>query len=75
MIYFFLNFICFQLIIFLQKFLFLPPNFFKNLIKSNISGSIAQLDKIVFPLAPYAASNAFSVAPTEIEGKFNFCSY
>ena len=44
------------------------PNFFRNLIKSFISGSIAQLFKIVLPLALKAASKAFSVAPTEIEG-------
>ena len=50
----------------------LKPNFFKNDIKSKISGSIAQLDKIVLPLAPQAASNAFSVAPTEIDGKLIF---
>ena len=46
----------------------LHPNFFKNEISSKISGSIAQLSKIVFPFALYVASKAFSVAPTEIEG-------
>ena len=29
---------------------------------------MAQLFKTVLPFAPYAASNAFSVAPTEIDG-------
>ena len=44
------------------------PNFFKKEIRSKISGSIAQLDSTVFPSAPHAAINAFSVAPTEIDG-------
>ena len=44
----------------------------RNFIKSNISGSIAQLVKIVLPLALKAASKAFSVAPTETEGKLIF---
>ena len=39
-----------------------------NEIKSKISGSIAQFDSTVVPSAPHAAINAFSVAPTEIEG-------
>ena len=46
------------------------PRFLRNFIKSFISGSIAQFFKIVLPLALKAASNAFSVAPTEIEGNF-----
>ena len=44
------------------------PNFLKNVIKSKISGSIAQFDSMVLPSAPQAAINAFSVAPTEIDG-------
>ena len=44
----------------------LQPNFFKNFIKSSISGSIAQLLKIVVPLARHAAIIKFSVAPTDI---------
>ena len=49
--------------------LILHPNFFKKNIISTISGSIAQLVIIVLPLALTAARIAFSVAPTEIEGK------
>ena len=48
--------------------LILHPIFFKKEIKSLISGSIAQFDRIVFPFACAAAIIAFSVAPTEIEG-------
>ena len=49
--------------------LIFPPNLFKKIIRSLISGSIAQLVSIVFPLALNAAHIAFSVAPTEITGK------
>ena len=42
------------------------PNFTKKSTKSLISGSIAQLFKIVVPLAKLAAIIRFSVAPTEI---------
>ena len=63
---FFLPFI----VIFLPEVFIIQPNFFKNLIRSSISGSIAQLDKTVFPSAPKAASKAFSVAPTETVGNF-----
>ena len=55
-------------VIFLPEILILLPSFFKNNIKSKISGSIAQLNKTVVPLAPKAASKAFSVAPTETDG-------
>ena len=48
----------------------LEPSFFKNKIRSKISGSIAQFERTVFPSAPQAANIAFSVAPTEIEGNF-----
>ena len=48
----------------------LLPKFFKNEIKSLISGSIAQLSNIVFPFACVAEIIAFSVAPTDIEGNF-----
>ena len=44
----------------------------KNLVKSFISGSIAQLDKIVSPFARLAAISKFSVAPTETFGNFIF---
>ena len=40
-----------------------------------ISGSIAQLFKIVFPFALNAANIAFSVAPTEILGKVIFVPF
>ena len=52
--------------------LILLPNFFKNKIRSIISGSIAQFSNSVLPSAPEAASKAFYVAPTEIEGNFIF---
>ena len=58
--------------IFLFLILMVPPNLFKKLIKSMISGSIAQFDSSVLPFAPNAASIAFSVAPTEIIGNFIF---
>ena len=57
------------IILLLEIFIF-PPNLLRYLIKSFISGSIAQFFSTVFPLALKAASIAFSVAPTEIEGKF-----
>ena len=41
------------------------PNFFKKIIRSLISGSIAQFFRIVVPLALDAANKAFSVAPTD----------
>ena len=41
--------------------LIFAPNFLRNVIKSLISGSIAQFFNIVFPLALKAASKAFSV--------------
>ena len=44
----------------------LHPNFTKKFTKSLISGSIAQLLKIVLPLARLAAIIKFSVAPTDI---------
>jgi hypothetical protein len=44
----------------------LHPALIKKLTKSFISGSIAQLLKIVVPLARLAAIIKFSVAPTEI---------
>ena len=44
----------------------LHPALFKKLTKSFISGSIAQLLKIVVPFAKLAAIIKFSVAPTEI---------
>ena len=44
----------------------LHPIFLKKLIKSKISGSIAQFDSIVMPLAKLAAIIKFSVAPTDI---------
>ena len=53
----------------------LHPNFFRNKIKSCISGSIAQLYKIDFPEAPNAARSVFFVAPTEIEGNFIFVPF
>ena len=59
--------------IFLPDIFILQPNFLRNLIRSWISGSIAQFNSIVFPLAPYAANIAFSVAPTEIDGNFILC--
>ena len=40
----------------------------RNIIKSKISGSIAQFLRVVFPFAFTAANKAFSVAPTEIIG-------
>jgi hypothetical protein len=58
------------IVIVLPDILILPPNRFKNKIKSFISGSIAQFFKIVLPFAIKAASNAFSVAPTELLGNF-----
>ena len=44
----------------------LHPALIKKLTKSFISGSIAQLLKIVVPFARLAAIIKFSVAPTEI---------
>ena len=44
----------------------LHPALIKKLTKSFISGSIAQLLKMVVPLARLAAIIKFSVAPTEI---------
>ena len=44
------------------------PDFFKKSIKSLISGSIAQFNNTVSPVACVAAMIAFSVAPTEIFG-------
>ncbi len=58
--------------IFLPEIFILPPIFFRKEIKSIISGSIAQFVSSVFPLAPKAASKAFSVAPTDTEGNFTF---
>ena len=58
------------MIIVLPRDVILTPNFFKNKIKSLISGSIAHFFNIVFPLAYEAANKAFSVAPTEIDGNF-----
>ena len=46
----------------------LQPMFLKKLIKSLISGSIAQFFRIVFPFAKVAAIIKFSVAPTDIFG-------
>ena len=60
------------IIIFLPSILILQPNFLKNFIRSIISGSIAQFNKVVVPRAPKAARIAFSVAPTEIEGNLIF---
>ena len=45
--------------------LMLHPILFKNLIKSWISGSIAQFDNVVVPLARHEAIIKFSVAPTD----------
>ena len=53
----------------------LHPNFIKNFTRSFISGSIAQLFKIVVPLAWLAAIIKFSVSPTEILGNLIlFCT-
>ena len=60
------------MVIFLFDILILQPSFFKNFTKSRISGSIAQFDRTVSPLALKAANKAFSVAPTEIEGNLIF---
>ena len=46
----------------------LQPILFKKFIRSFISGSIAQLLKVVLPFAKDAAIIKFSVAPTEILG-------
>ena len=46
--------------------LILHPNLIKKLVRSFISGSIAQLFNIVVPLARHAAIIKFSVAPTDI---------
>ena len=48
------------------------PAIFKKLVKSLISGSIAQFFKVVFPLAKHEAIIEFSVAPTLIFGNFIF---
>ena len=55
-------------IIFSERFVhfILHPISFKKLTKSFISGSIAQLLKIVVPFARLAAIIKFSVAPTDI---------
>ena len=45
---------------------------FINLVRSYISGSIAQFDKTVVPSAIVDAIIKFSVAPTEILGNFIF---
>ena len=50
--------------------LILQPIFLKKLIKSLISGSIAQFFKIVFPFAKLEAIIKFSVAPTDILENF-----
>ena len=55
--------------------LIINPNFLRNVIKSFISGSIAQFLRIVVPSALAAANNAFSVAPTEIAWKFNSITF
>ena len=60
------------MVIFLLLTFILVPSFFKKLIRSIISGSIAQLSIVVTPLACAAAKIAFSVAPTEILGNLNF---
>ena len=52
--------------------LMLHPNLIKKLTKSLISGSIAQFDNVVFPLAKHDAIIKFSVAPTDIFGNFIF---
>ena len=57
---------------FLEVHFILHPVLIKKLTKSFISGSIAQLFKIVFPFAKFAAIIKFSVAPTEIFGKIYF---
>ena len=57
-----------SIFLFLSHFI-LHPILTKNLLKSFISGSQAQLFSIVLPLARQAASKVFSVAPTEIFGK------
>ena len=56
------------IIIFLPITLITLPNFFKKFIRSKTSGSIAQFDRVVIPFALKAASKAFSVAPTEMDG-------
>ena len=50
--------------------LILHPIFFKKLIRSFISGSIAQFLNFVSPLEKQAAIKTFSVAPTDISGNF-----
>ena len=50
--------------------LILHPSFFKNTIKSFISGSTAQFLNLVSPLEKQAAIKTFSVAPTDIVGNF-----
>ena len=49
------------------------PSFFKNLIKSIISGSIAQFLRMVIPFAKHAAIIVFSVAPTLIFENLILC--
>ena len=51
------------------------PDFFKKSIKSLISGSIAQFNNTVSPVACVAAMIAFSVAPTEIFGNLIFSPF
>jgi hypothetical protein len=46
----------------------IAPIFIKQLHKSLISGSLAQFDKWVVPLAKQAASIALIVAPTDTLG-------
>ena len=50
----------------------LHPALFKKLTKSFISGSIAQFFKMVVPFAKLAAIIKFSVATTDILGKYIF---
>ena len=50
--------------------LILHPIFFKKLIRSFISGSVAQFLNFVLPLEKHAAIKTFSVAPTDIYGNF-----
>ena len=53
----------------------LNPNFFKKLIKSLTSGSVAQFLSFVIPFAKQEAIKAFSVAPTDIFGNFIFVPF
>jgi hypothetical protein len=60
------------LIVLFAVHLILQPILIKKLTKSLISGSIAQFDNVVFPLAKHEAIIKFSVAPTDIFGNFIF---